>query len=341
MFWNDKRYYSVDYYLKQTFGEKVYRLSLNGGMSCPNRDGALDTRGCIFCSLAGSGDFAQSGNLPISRQLCVAKKQIQQKRNCRKFIAYFQAYTNTYAPVEILQKLFWDAISDPDVVILSIATRPDCLSKEVLSLLEELNQCKPVWIELGLQTIHPETSRFIRSGFTLECFHHAVTQLTSRNISVIVHVILGLPGETKKQMLKTVSHVGRLNVFGIKLQLLHVLSDTDLGALYQKAPFPLLSQEEYCQLIGDCLEILPETITIHRLTGDGPKELLLAPLWSSAKRSVLNQIQKTLKDRDTWQGKYYIPDDITGTASYKNDCTMPEKTSDVRSETDGGSPDAI
>lgn len=341
MFWNDKRYYSVDYYLKQTFGEKVYRLSLNGGMTCPNRDGTLDTRGCIFCSPAGSGDFAQSGNLPISQQLYFAKQQIQQKRNCRKFIAYFQAYTNTYAPVEILQKLFRDAISDPDVVILSIATRPDCLSQEVLSLLEELNQCKPVWIELGLQTIHPETSRFIRSGFTLECFHNAVKQLTSRNISVIVHVILGLPGETRNQMLETVSHVGRLPVFGVKLQLLHVLSDTELGALYQKDPFPLFSKEEYCQLIGDCLEILPETITIHRLTGDGPKELLLAPLWSSAKRSVLNQIQKTLKDRDTWQGKYYIPDGITGTASYKNGCTRPEKTSDVRSETDGGSPDSI
>lgn len=340
MFWNDKRYYSVDYYLKQTFGEKVYRLSLNGGMTCPNRDGSVGSRGCIFCSAKGSGDFSQSSHLTVMQQLSSAKQQIQEKRNCRKFIAYFQAYTNTYAPIEVLRKLFWEAISDPDVVILSIATRPDCLSEEVLSLLDELNQCKPVWIELGLQTIHPKTSRFIRSGFTLECFHQAMADLTRRQISVIVHVILGLPGETPQQMLETVSHVGRLPVFGIKLQLLHVLSDTDLGALYQKRPFPLFSMEEYCELIGDCLEILPKTITIHRLTGDGPKQLLLAPLWSSAKRTVLNQIQKTLKDRDTWQGKYYIPDE--------NACSLhPNSYSDIRrnvcirSEKNGGSPDPI
>jgi len=192
-------------------------------------------------------------------------------------------------------------------VILSIATRPDCLSPDVLKLLHELNQIKPVWVELGLQTIHPETSRFIRSGFTLDCFHEAVHQLSRYQIPVIVHVILGLPGETREQMLETVSHVGHLNIFGIKLQLLHVLSDTDLGILYQKQPFPLFSQDEYCEMIADCLEILPETITIHRLTGDGPKDLLIGPLWSSAKRSVLNQIQKTLKTRDTWQGKFYLP----------------------------------
>lgn len=307
MVWNDKRYYSIDYYLKQTFGEKVYRLSLNGGMTCPNRDGTLGSHGCIFCSAAGSGDFAQK-NLPIPEQLAAAKSQIQEKRNCRKFIAYFQAYTNTYAPVDDLRGLFLDAIDDPDVVILSIATRPDCLSGEILDLLAELNQRKPVWIELGLQTIHPSTHRFIRSGFTLDCFHEAVTRLSRLGIPVIVHVILGLPGESRQQMLETVSHVGRLPVFGIKLQLLHVLSDTDLGRLYQQRPFPLFTQEEYCEMICDCLEILPETITIHRLTGDGPKELLIAPLWSSAKRSVLNQIQKTLKNRDTWQGKFFLPE---------------------------------
>lgn len=305
MFWSDKRYYSVDYYLKQTFGEKVYRLSLNGGMTCPNRDGTLDTRGCIFCSAAGSGDFAQNGCAPISEQLSSAKEQIRKKRNCNKFIAYFQAYTNTYAPVDYLRHIFTEAISDPDVVILSIATRPDCLSAEILSLLQELNQIKPVWVELGLQTIHPNTSAFIRSGFTLECFHEAVRNLNQLSIPVIVHVILGLPGETREDMLKTVSHVAHLDIFGIKLQLLHVLSDTDLGILYQKQPFPLFSQKDYCEMIADCLEILPETITIHRLTGDGPKELLIGPLWSCAKRSVLNDIQKTLKARDTWQGKFF------------------------------------
>lgn len=305
MFWDEKRYYSVDYYLKQAFGEKVYRLALNGGMTCPNRDGTLGNRGCIFCSAAGSGDFAQDSSVPIPEQLAAAKGQLLKKRNCRKFIAYFQAFTNTYAPVEKLRKLFMDAIKDPDVVILSIATRPDCLSGEVLGLLEELNRIKPVWVELGLQTIHAETSRFIRSGFSLECFHQAVLKLHQRSILTIVHVILGLPGETRAQMLETVSYVGRLPVFGIKLQLLHVLSDTDLGALYREHPFPLFTQEEYCEMICSCLEILPPSITIHRLTGDGPKELLMAPLWSRAKRSVLNQIHQALKYRDTWQGKYF------------------------------------
>lgn len=304
MFWGDKRYYSVDYYLKNTFGEKVYRLSLNGGMTCPNRDGTLDSRGCIFCSAAGSGDFAQNARESIPRQLADAKEQIRAKRNCSKFIAYFQAYTNTYAPVDYLRDIFMKAIADPDVVILSIATRPDCLSAEILKLLDELNQIKPVWVELGLQTIHPETSRFIRSGFTLSCFHEAVAHLNALSIPVIVHVILGLPKETREQMLETVSHVGSLPVFGIKLQLLHVLSDTDLGTLYNRQPFPLFTQDEYCELVCDCLSILPPHITIHRLTGDGPKNLLIGPLWSSAKRSVLNQIQKTLKERDLFQGKY-------------------------------------
>ncbi len=305
MFWGEKRYYSVDYYLKQAFGEKVYRLALNGGMTCPNRDGTLGSRGCIFCSAAGSGDFAQDGCAPIPEQLAAAKGQLRNKRNCRKFIAYFQAYTNTYATVEKLRKLFMDAIKDPDVVILSIATRPDCLSGEVLKLLEGLNRIKPVWVELGLQTVHSETSRFIRSGFTLECFHQAVFQLHQRGIPSIVHVILGLPGESGAQMLETVSHVGRLPVFGIKLQLLHVLSGTDLGTLYRERPFPLFTQEEYCEMVCRCLELLPPSITIHRLTGDGPKELLMAPLWSRAKRSVLNQIHQTLKEQDTWQGKYF------------------------------------
>ncbi len=305
MFWDNKRYYSVDYYLKHIFGEKVYRLSLNGGMTCPNRDGTLDTRGCIFCSAAGSGDFAQNAQDSILQQLAHAKEQIRSKRNCNKFIAYFQAYTNTYAPVDYLRSIFMKAIMDPDVVILSIATRPDCLSEEILELLSELNHIKPVWIELGLQTIHPKTSTFIRSGFTLACFHEAVEHLTALSIPVIVHVILGLPGETKEDMLETVAHVGALHIFGIKLQLLHVLSDTDLGILYKEHPFPLFSQDEYCQMICDCLAILPPDVTIHRLTGDGPKDLLIGPLWSSSKRSVLNQIHKTLKDQDIWQGKSY------------------------------------
>lgn len=306
--WLGRPYYALDAYLKNTCGHKCYKIALDARMTCPNRDGTLGTRGCIFCSTAGSGDFAQNGLIPISEQIQAAKEQIRSKRNCRKFIAYFQAYTNTYAPVDYLRALFHEAIADSEVIILSIATRPDCLSDEILELLQELNHIKPVWVELGLQTIHPQTSCFIRSGFTLDCFHKAVQRLSQCHIPVIVHIILGLPGESRKQMLETVSHVGHLPIFGVKLQLLHILSDTDLGTLYQNQSFPLFSQDEYCEMIGDCLEILPETITIHRLTGDGPKNLLIAPLWSSAKRSVLNQIHKTLRERDTWQGKFYIPE---------------------------------
>ena len=302
-FWDGKRYNSIDYYLKKTFGEKVYRLSLHGGMTCPNRDGRLGSRGCIFCSPAGSGDFAQNASIPIPQQLEAAKAQIRAKRNCQKFIAYFQAFTNTYAPTAYLRRIFTEAICDSEVAVLSIATRPDCLPEDVLTLLEELNQSKPVWVELGLQTIHPQTRRFIRSGFSLACFQDAMDRLAQRQIPVIAHVILGLPGETHQQMLETVSYVGRLKAFGIKLQLLHILSGTDLGTFYQQQPFPLFSQESYCETIADCLEILPPDITIHRLTGDGPKDLLIAPLWSRAKRNVLNQIHQTLKSRDTWQGK--------------------------------------
>lgn len=303
--WDERRYYAIDCYLKQKYGEKVYRLALNGGMTCPNRDGSLDSRGCIFCSPAGSGDFAQQMGTPIARQLEAAKEQIRRKRNCRKFIAYFQAYTNTYAPVNYLREIFTEAINDPDVVILSIATRPDCLPPETLDLLAELNQIKPIWVELGLQTVHADTSRFIRSGFTLECFHEAVRSLASRHIPVIVHVILGLPGETREQMLETVCHVGSLNISVLSCSCCMYCPAQILGTLYRKSPFPLLSQDEYCGLVADCLERLPEHITIHRLTGDGPKDLLIAPLWSRAKRSVLNQIAQTLKMRGTWQGKYF------------------------------------
>lgn len=302
-YWNEKRYYSLDYYLKETFGEKVYRIALNGGMTCPNRDGTLDTRGCIFCSAGGSGDFASSVDLSVTKQIKEGKKLLQKKTDCRLFIAYFQAYTNTYAPVSYLRKIFSEAICHPDIVALSIATRPDCLDSEILTLLSELNHIKPVWVELGLQTIHPQTATFIRRGFDYDCYEKAVFSLKAQGISVITHLILGLPSETHEQMLSSVKKISTLPLDGVKLQLLHVLENTDLADYYKKEGFSVLSQEEYVELIIDCLEYLPQNVVIHRLTGDGPRKLLLAPEWSIHKKQVLNQIQRRLKERDTYQGR--------------------------------------
>ncbi len=302
-FWGEKRYYSLDYYLKKTFGEKVYRLSLNGGMSCPNRDGLLDSRGCIFCSAGGSGDFAAAPAKSVTEQIAEAKMRILAKSSCQKFIAYFQAYTNTYASVSYLREIFTEAIYHPDIVALSIATRFDCLSDEVLNLLAELNRIKPVWIELGVQSMYPATHAFIRSGLDLMQLEPVVTKLRDRDIAIIVHLILGLPGETKEMMLTSLARVTELPIQGIKLQLLHVLKGTDLATFYEKEPFPLFTMDEYCNFIVDCLERIPETIVVHRITGDGPRQLLLAPLWSTDKKRVLNTIQRILKERDTWQGK--------------------------------------
>lgn len=272
-------------------------------MTCPNRDGTLDTRGCIFCSAGGSGDFASSVDLSVTKQIEGGKKLLQKKTDCRLFIAYFQAYTNTYAPVSYLRKIFSEAICHPDIVALSIATRPDCLDSEILTLLSELNQIKPVWVELGLQTIHPQTAAFIRRGFDYDCYEKAVFSLKAQGISVITHLILGLPSETHEQMLSSVKKLSTLPIDGVKLQLLHVLENTDLADYYKKEGFSVLSQEEYVELIIDCLEYLPQNVVIHRLTGDGPRKLLLAPEWSIHKKRVLNQIQRRLKERDTYQGR--------------------------------------
>lgn len=304
-FWGDKRYFSLDFYLKQTFGEKVYRLSLNGGMTCPNRDGTLGSGGCIFCSAGGSGDFAAAPQLSVTKQIEAAKKRIAAKADCRKYIAYFQAYTNTYAPVPHLREIFTEAISHPDIAALSIATRCDCLPDETLDLLEELNRKKPVWIELGLQTMHDDTLRCIRSGFVRRQYEEAVFALSSRGIAVITHLILGLPGETRDMMRASVTYVAGLPVQGVKLQLLHILRGTELGAQYEAEPFPLFSLEEYCDFVADCVALLPPEMVIHRLTGDGPRSLLLAPLWSTDKKRVLNTIQKSFRERDLWQGKYF------------------------------------
>lgn len=312
MRWGEKPYHSLDYEMKQRFGEKVYRLSLNGGMTCPNRDGTVGYGGCIFCSAGGSGDFAAPAMLSISEQLRTQKELITKKRPVHKYIAYFQAYTNTYAPVAYLERIFLEAISDPEVVVLSIATRPDCLGPEVLALLERLNQIKPVWVELGLQTIHEETARFIRRGYPLSCFDTAVRHLRSIGIEVVVHVILGLPGEDREAMLRTCEYLNSSKVQGIKLQLLHILKHTELATYYARTGFPIMQQEEYLDLLIACMEHLSPDIVIHRLTGDGPGALLIAPLWSQSKRSVLNALHQELKRRNTWQGRLFSATDCSG-----------------------------
>lgn len=303
--WGEKPYHSLDYELKQRFGEKVYKLTLNGGMSCPNRDGKISFGGCIFCSEGGSGEFASSACLSVPEQIQDAKKRLSAKRPVNQYIAYFQAYTNTYGPVEHLRKIFTKAIEDPEIVLLSIATRPDCMPDEVVELLAELNQKKPVWVELGLQTIHESSARFIRRGYPLEVFTDAVERLSRHGIEVVTHVILGLPGETKEMMLETVDYLNTLPIQGIKLQLLHVLEGTDLAGYYKNTGFHVLEEDEYVNLILECIEHLRPEITIHRITGDGPKELLIAPLWSSAKRSVLNHIHHEMKLKNSWQGKAF------------------------------------
>ena len=303
--WGEKRYNSLDYYIKETFHEKLYKLSLNVGCTCPNRDGTCGTRGCIFCSRGGSGDFAADVSLSIPEQLRVEKEKKKSKYSGHSYIAYFQAYTNTYGPLEVLEKAFTQALADPEVKVLSIATRPDCLSAEILDLLERLSLIKPVWIELGLQTIHESTAEFIRRGYPLPVFEEALKKLRALGLSVIVHTILYLPGESEADMLETIEYLNRQDIQGIKLQLLHVLKDTDLYDYYLEHPFFLPTMEEYLEFLGTCLCCLRPDIVIHRLTGDGPKSLLAAPLWTGNKRLVLNQMEKSFRERDIWQGKHY------------------------------------
>lgn len=303
--WGERRYYSLDYELKKTFGEKVYKITLNGGMTCPNRDGRCGTGGCIFCSAKGSGDFAGSASLSIEEQLARGKTDLAQKRPIRSYIAYFQAFTNTYAPVDYLEDIFSRAVRDPDVKVLSVATRPDCLGEDVVCLLKRLNRIKPVWVELGLQTIHPRTAEYIRRGYPLEVFDKAVSDLRAAGIRAIVHVILFLPGETEEMMMETIDYLNRTDIQGIKLQLLHILRGTDLALDYEKSPFYVPDMETYIRVLGRCVARLRPDISIHRLTGDGPKDLLIAPLWTGAKRTVLNRFQQYLKENDIWQGKEY------------------------------------
>lgn len=291
-------YYSLNRYLKDTFGEKVYKIAIDGGFTCPNRDGTLDTRGCIFCSGTGSGEFAGKRTDSVTSQIEKGKERLRGKIKNGKYIAYFQAFTNTYAPVPRLRAVFEEAIQHPDIVALSVATRPDCLPEEVVLLLQELNQKKPVWVELGLQTIHEKSAEYIRRGYGLPVYDAAVKKLKKIGVQVIVHVILGLPGESEEDMKATVSYVGKSGADGIKLQLLHVIRGTDLEKDYRMGKFNTLEMDAYVRLVADCIALLPKNMVIHRMTGDGDKKTLIAPEWSRDKKRVLNALNEAIRQKD-------------------------------------------
>ena len=289
------KYTTLNSYLKKRFGCKVYKLAINGGFTCPNRDGTLGTRGCIFCSRGGSGEFAESKEKSVTQQIDNGKKRVEKKIKDGKYIAYFQAFTNTYAPLCKLRSLYTEAINHPDIVALSIGTRPDCLDDDVLELLDEMNKIKPVFIELGLQTIHENTAQYIRRGYPLEVYDKAVDDLHKIGINVVTHLIIGLPGENEQDILQSVEYVCK-KTDGVKLQLLHILEGTDLADEYRECKVDVLSLEEYTSIIKHCVEIIPDNVVIHRLTGDGAKKDLIAPLWSADKKNVLNTINKALSE---------------------------------------------
>ena len=308
-------YRSLNQAMKERFGCKVYKLALDGGMTCPNRDGTIGTRGCIFCSDVGSGEFAAPVCGDIRRQIEQAKVRVEQKNKGGKYIAYFQSFTNTYGPFPYLETIFRQAIEPEEIVALSVATRPDCLPQAVLDMLCRLSQSKPVWVELGLQTIHPASARYIRRGYDLEVYEDAVQRLKAAGLEVITHVILGLPGASHEDMVETVRYVGQTGGDGIKLQLLHVLEGTDLAEDYRAGKVPVLSLEEYIPLLEDCLAVLPPELVIHRLTGDGAKGNLLAPLWTGDKKRVLNAIQTAFRRDGVRQGSQYEPRQTRGQAA--------------------------
>ncbi len=295
-------YYSLNQYFRETFGVKGYKVALSGGMTCPNRDGTCGTRGCIFCS--GSGEFSQTGR-SVTEQIDLAACRIASKNKGGSYIAYFQDHTNTYAPVSRLKELFTEAIRHPRVAVLSVATRPDCLSEDVMTLLDELNRIKPVWIELGLQTIHAETAAYIRRGYSLSVYDDAVVRLHAHGIGVITHLIIGLPGETPEMLYASVRHISNIGTNGVKFHLLHVLKGTDLYREYRQGKVGTLSFPEYASLLAECVRLLPKKTVIHRLTGDGDKRTLVAPLWSADKRHVLNALQHFFAVQNVLQGEHF------------------------------------
>lgn len=286
---------TLNEYLRRTFGEKVYKLSLSSGCTCPNRDGTIGTGGCSFCSEGGSGEFA-AAPAPVPEQIAEAKKRIGAKTDAKKFIAYFQAYTNTYGDVARLEALYREAIGNPEIAALSLGTRPDCIGDDVLAMLKRLHAIKPVWVEIGLQTIHERTAERVNRGYPLPVFEDAYRRLKEAGLTVIVHVIFNLPGETREDMLDTVRYLAKLTPppDGIKLQMLQILSGTRLANEYASKPFPLMNLDEYAALIKEAVALLPKETVIHRMTGDGPRKLLIAPLWCLDKKHVMNTLRKEL-----------------------------------------------
>lgn len=297
-------YRSLNAELFEKFGEKLYKLALDGGFTCPNRDGTLGSRGCIFC-LGGSGAFAEKPRESVTEQIERAKARVEKKNPGGKYIAYFQSYTNTYGPPEKLERLFTEAISHPDVAALSVGTRPDCLPKETVELLSRLNRIKPVWVELGLQTVHEKTAEYIRRGYPLSVYDGAVLRLKAAGLYVVTHMIIGLPGETPEMIYETAEHIGKSGADGIKLQLLQVLKGTDLEHDWREGKFETLNMEEYIEILEGCVRRLPPNMTIHRLTGDGDKKSLIAPLWSADKKRVLNAINEAFRRDNVTQGELY------------------------------------
>jgi len=300
---NHKPFYSLSDFYKETYGEKVYKIAIDGGFTCPNRDGSLHSSGCIFCSSSGSGDFASRKSLNMEEKVKQGKQLLVTKTKAEKFIVYFQSYTNTYDTPDNLSTIYNSALIDDSIVGLSIATRPDCIDKDVINVLKELKLKTDVYIELGLQSIHESSATFIRRGYDLPIYDQAVQMLNDAGIPIITHVIIGLPHETRDDIINTVNYITSQNIQGIKLQLLHILTDTDLYKYYLEHPFPILSEADYIQLVVDLIEIIPSDIVIHRLTGDGPKDLLHEPKWSLNKRHVLNGISKKFKELNAYQGR--------------------------------------
>ncbi len=305
MEWDGKRYHSLNYYLRHKFGEKVFKISLDAGFTCPNRDGSISSEGCIFCSPRGSGDFTIKCD-DINVQFDKAKSMMMKKWKKGKYIAYFQAYTNTYAPVDVLRDKYYSILQKENVVGLAIATRPDCLPADVIELLDEINKKTYLWVELGLQTVNEDTGKLINRGYTVETYIDAVKKLKSKNIEIVTHCILGLPGETKADMINTIDFVANTGTQGIKLHLLHLMKDTPMVKLYEGGRLSLLGKDEYVNLIVDCVERLPASMVIHRITGDGPRDTLIGPKWSLNKWEVLNAIDNKFIERDTWQGKKFL-----------------------------------
>ena len=300
-----QRYLSLSSYVKEKFGIKLYKLALDGGFTCPNRDGTLGERGCIFCSGRGSGDFAESTAEGVASAIERAKGRVAHKNPGGGYIAYFQSYTATYAPIERLEELFSAAVLHEGVRVLSVATRPDCLPNETVALLKRLNEVKPVWVELGLQTVHEDTARYIRRGYETEVYFDAVRRLHKAGLTVITHMIIGLPGETEEMIYKTAEAIGRAGSDGVKFQLLHVLRHTDLADEFRAGKFTLPDMDEYIRILAGCVERVPKDMVIHRMTGDGAKRDLIAPEWSADKKRVLNAINRYFEENDIIQGRHF------------------------------------